>query len=127
MRLLLDTQLLLWMAGETDRLSKAARQLIEPTENGLWFSTVSIWEIAIKRALDRPDFRVEPRRLREKLLTAGYAELLLRSEHCYALSTLPHLHRDPFDRMLIVQADVEQLTMVTTDHAMARYSGVVHV
>ena len=101
MNLLLDTHLLLWAAFRPDRLSRDAKAMIADQANDLWFSAASIWEVAIKRALDRPDFRVDPGVLRAGLLANDYAELPIAGRHCLGLSGLPALHADPFDRIRI--------------------------
>ena len=125
MKLLLDTQLLLWAAGEPDRLSAAARALIDAPENELWFSAASVWEIAIKSGLGREDFQVNPRLLRRGLLDNGYRELPVGSEHAVAIDSLPPLHKDPFDRLLVAQAMVEGITLLTADASVAQYPGPV--
>ena len=125
MKLLLDTHLLLWGAGQPERLSEAARQLIEADENELIFSTASLWEIVIKRGLGRGDFKVDPRLLRRGLLDNGYSELPIGSEHVVAIDALPPLHKDPFDRVLIAQALVEGITLLTRDPMVARYPAPV--
>ena len=125
MRFLLDTQLLLWAARDTDRLSKAARDLIEADSNSLVFSVVSLWEIAIKHALRRPDFIVDVATLRKELLLADYQELDLISSHAIQFATLRPLHKDPFDRMLLTQAICERLTLVTSDDILRRYDGPI--
>lgn len=125
MKLLLDTHLLLWAAGQPERLSKAARELIEAKDNELIFSTASVWEIVIKRSLGREDFKVDPRLLRRGLLDNGYSELPIGSEHVVAIDTLPLLHKDPFDRVLIAQALVEGITLLTTDAMVAQYPAPV--
>jgi PIN domain nuclease of toxin-antitoxin system len=127
MRLLLDTHVLLWAAITPDRLSQAARGLIEDGANDLMFSVVSIWEIAIKHSLGRTDFDVEPGRFRDELLAAGYGELTVNGAHPVAVVSLPLLHRDPFDRLLLAQAIVEKATFVTADPVMKRYSGPVRL
>lgn len=127
MRLLLDTHLLIWTASNAKRLSSTAVRLIDDEANQLVFSVVSIWEIALKRSLGRPDFQIDPRKLRAGLLDAGYEELTLEDEHCFALLDLPFLHRDPFDRMLIVQARSEKLGFVSADRAVIRYPDVIAV
>ena len=96
MKLLLDTHLLLWAAGNPDRLSAEARALIGAPENELLFSAASVWEIAIKRGLGREDFRVDIRLLRRGLLDNGYGELPVGSEHAVAIDGLPPIHKDPF-------------------------------
>ncbi len=125
MKLLLDTHLLLWAAGQPERLSKAARDLIEAADNELIFSTASLWEVVIKRGLGREDFQVDARLLRRGLLDNGYTELPIGSEHVVAIESLPPLHKDPFDRVLIAQALVEGITLVTTDETVARYPAPV--
>jgi PIN domain nuclease of toxin-antitoxin system len=124
-KLLLDTQLLLWAAGNPERLSLRARRLINDPENELLFSAASVWEITIKAALGRADFRVEPRVLRRALVDNGYVEVAITSEHAVNVQTLPPLHKDPFDRLLLSQALVENITLVTTDAELERYPGPV--
>jgi PIN domain nuclease of toxin-antitoxin system len=124
-KLLLGTHLLLWAAGKPDRLSVAARGLLEANENELIFSTASLWEVVIKRGLGREDFKVNPRLLRRGLLDNGYSELPIGSEHVVAIDTLPPLHTDPFDRVLIAQALVEGITLLTRDPVVARYPAPV--
>jgi PIN domain nuclease of toxin-antitoxin system len=124
-KLLLGTHLLLWAAGKPDRLSVAARGLLEANENELIFSTASLWEVVIKRGLGREDFKVDPRLLRRGLLDNGYSELPIGSEHVVAIDTLPPLHTDPFDRVLIAQALVEGITLLTRDPVVARYPAPV--
>ena len=125
MRLLLDTHLLLWAAGEPHRLSAEARGLIEDGGNTLMFSVASIWEIAIKRELGRDDFRVEPRLLRRGLLENGYEELPITSEHAVAIDWLPSVHKDPFDRLLAAQALVEGVTLLTADEQLEGYGAPI--
>ncbi len=122
MRLLLDTQLLIWAMTGSDR-GKGAQPLIDETDNDVFFSVSSLWEVAIKRALDRPTFQYDPEWLRGHLLRAGYSELPILAPHVVAVSGLPLLHRDPFDRLLIAQSYVEKLTLLTTDQKMASYPG----
>jgi PIN domain nuclease of toxin-antitoxin system len=124
-KLLLDTHLLLWAAGEPDRLSPHARALIENADNELLFSAASLWEVAIKRSLGRGDFQVDVRLLRRGLLDNGYNELPIRSDHVVAIESLPPLHRDPFDRILVAQATVEGITLLTTDSLVAQYPGPI--
>lgn len=125
MKLLLDTHLLLWAAAEPDRLPEAARRLIEDLENELHFSVASVWEVAIKTGLGRADFNVDPAVLRRGLRDNGYIELTIASEHAVVTATLPPLHRDPFDRMLVAQAQVEGITLLTSDPVVARYPGPI--
>lgn len=125
MKWLLDTHLLLWAAGNPDRLSKQARALLEVPEHELLFSAASLWEITIKRGLGRADFQVDPRLLRRGLLDNGYNELPITSEHAVVVDALPPLHKDPFDRLLIAQALVEGITLLTADEVVAQYPGPI--
>ncbi|MEW6632441.1 MAG: type II toxin-antitoxin system VapC family toxin [Pseudomonadota bacterium] len=125
MKLLLDTHLLLWAAGEPDRLPFAALALIEDPSNELMFSAASLWEVAIKRGLGRDDFTIDPRLLRRGLLDNGYQELPITSAHAVAVDGLPAIHKDPFDRILVAQAIVEGITLLTTDGVVARYPGPI--
>lgn len=127
MKLLLDTHLLLWTAGEPERLSPNARALIEDAGNELFFSAASLWEIAIKLGLGRADFEVDPRVLRRGLMDNGYCELPMTSAHAVTIPTLPPLHKDPFDRMLVAQAMVEGITLLTADKLVAQYPGPIRL
>jgi PIN domain nuclease of toxin-antitoxin system len=128
MKLLLDTHLLLWtsVASEDIRsngsLSDEARGLIENEENELLFSPASMWEVAIKNSLGRPDFKVDPHLFRRGLLDNGYIELAISSAHTAAVANLPDHHKDPFDRLLIAQATIEGITLLTNDETVAPYT-----
>jgi PIN domain nuclease of toxin-antitoxin system len=126
-KLLLDTHLLIWAAEGIDRLPTSARMLMSDSENELLFSVASIWEVAIKRGLNRPDFLVDARMLRRGLIDNGYHELPIMSEHVVAIDTLPSIHKDPFDRLLIAQARVEGITLLTNDTAIAQYQGSIRL
>jgi PIN domain nuclease of toxin-antitoxin system len=123
--LLLDTHVLLWAAGQPERLSKKARRLLDDLGNVPIFSSASIWEIVIKQSLARGDFKVDARELRRGLLDNGYGELQITSAHALAVEDLPPLHRDPFDRILLAQSRVEGITLLTTDTQVLRYPGLV--
>ena len=125
MKLLLDTQLLLWAAGQPERLSPSASKLLLDRDNELMFSAASLWEIAIKRGLGRDDFQVEPRLLRRGLLDNGYTELAITSQHAVSIDSLPNLHKDPFDRLLLAQALTEGITLLTNDARLALYPGPI--
>ena len=127
MKLLVDTHLLLWAAGQPNRLSAAARKLINSPANELFFSAASIWEVAIKRGLGRSDFQADPRLLRRGLLDNGYSELSILSDHVVAIENLPAIHKDPFDRLLVAQATVEGITLLTSDSVVAQYPGLVRI
>lgn len=125
MRLLLDTRLLLWAAGEPDKLSARARTLMEDPDNVLVFSAASLWEITIKTGLGRADFQVDPHLLRRGLIENGYEELPITSQHALAVGHLPDVHRDPFDRILVAQAMVEGLLLLTRDPLVKAYPGPI--
>jgi PIN domain nuclease of toxin-antitoxin system len=127
MRLLLDTHVLLWTIAESRRLPAAARALIGEPDNELTFSSVSLWEVAIKARRGRDDFRIDVSSLRRSLFDNDYVELTITGAHAVALGGLPPIHRDPFDRMLVAQAIVEGLTLVTSDPAVAKYRGPIRL
>ena len=127
MRLLLDTHILLWAANEPERLSAATRALVENPNNDVVFSAISIWEIAIKTGRGRDDFRLHAGFFRRGLFDNGYTELPMTGAHAAALAGLPAIHEDPFDRMLVAQATVEGLTLVTSDPAIANYPGPIRL
>jgi PIN domain nuclease of toxin-antitoxin system len=124
-RLLLDTQLLVWIAMFPERLSETARSLLDDPRNEFVFSAASIWEAAIKNALGRDDFRVDPRILHRGLLDNGYTELPITSQHALTIDALAPIHKDPFDRLLLAQAISEGIILLTTDGMLARYPGPV--
>lgn len=125
MKFLLDTHVLLWAAGQPDRLPAKARRLIGDPRNELIFSAVSLWEIAIKKGLGRDDFQVDARLLRRGLIDNGYSELAITSAHAVAIDGLPPIHKDPFDRLLIAQSMMEGITLLTTDPIVAKYPAPV--
>ena len=125
MKLLLDTHLVLWAAGDPQRLSKQARILIDNPDNELLFSAASLWEVAIKRGLGREDFKVDARLLRRGLLDNGYSELPIISDHVVATESLPLIHKDPFDRILVAQATVEGVLLLTIDSLVSQYPGPI--
>ncbi len=125
MNFLLDTHVLLWAAGASRRLPEDARALIEDPENELVFSAASLWEVAIKNGLGREEFSVDPRLLRRGLLENGYVELPVTGAHAVAVDLLPPIHKDPFDRILVAQAQIEGLTLLTADEVVTRYPGPI--
>ena len=125
MNLLLDTHLLIWAAFDTGRLSEKACELINDRDNTLHFSSMSIWEIAIKTARNSEDFSIDPKRLHYLLTVNGFVEVVMTSEHGIIAGQLPVLHRDPFDRALIAQARCEDLTLLTADSAISLYEGPI--
>lgn len=127
MSFLLDTHILLWAAGMPERLPADARALIEDPSSELYFSAASLWEVAIKNGLGRADFNVDPRLLRQGLRNNGYLELAITGTHAVAVDTLPPIHQDPFDRVLIAQAHSEALTLLTADAVVGQYPGPIRV
>jgi PIN domain nuclease of toxin-antitoxin system len=120
-KLLLDTHILLWAAGEPEKLSGSARTLLMAPENILFFSVASIWEIVVKLGLGREGFRVDPQRLRKMLVVHGYVELPVTAEPALRVDLLPSLHKDPFDRLLVAQARAEGMRLLTGDAAVSQY------
>ena len=125
MKILLDTHLLLWAAGMPYRLPGQARLLIDHPDNEPMVSVASLWEVAVKSGLGRTDFKVEPRLLRRGLLENGYGELEVTGAHAAAVDLLPPIHTDPFDRILVAQAQIEGITLLTTDEIVGRYPGPI--
>ena len=125
MKLLLDTHILLWAAYTPDRLSAKAQAMIADPANSLYFSVASLWEVAIKSALGRPDFTVDAAELRLGLVANDYDELPIESAHVLRLPTLPPLHADPFDRILLAQAMAEGQVLLTADAKVLAYGGPV--
>lgn len=125
MKLLLDTHVLLWAAGQPDRMSSTMREMLEEPRNDLVFSVVSLWEVLIKSSLRREDFQADARLLRRGLMENGYHELEIKGEHTLAVEGLPPIHKDPFDRMLVAQSIVEGILLLTADPQVAQYPGPV--
>jgi len=122
---LLDTHLLLWAAVDSPRLPARARSVLEDPVAEVSFSVVSLWEIVIKLGLGRPDFQVDVAALRTNARLSGIEEVPVYGEHVLAVKDLPPLHQDPFDRLLVAQAIVEGITLLTADIQVAKYAGPV--
>ena len=125
MKFLLDTQVVLWLPILDRRLSPRARSILKNPENDFVFSAASIWEIAIKSGLGKPNFRVSARAIRREMIEHGYEELPVYGQHGMAVDTLPPIHKDPFDRILIAQSLVEGITLLTADATIAQYPGPI--
>ncbi len=125
MKYLLDTHVLLWAASTPEKLGQSVRQQLEDRQNQLYFSAASIWEIAIKQELNRADFKVDVMQLRRSLLENEYEELPIGSNHAVFTQALAKHHKDPFDRILIAQAWVEDMTLITADAQVAQYIGPI--
>jgi PIN domain nuclease of toxin-antitoxin system len=124
-RLLLDTHIALWALANDSRLSSTARTLLENEANGLFVSTASLWEIAIKRSIGRTPIPLSANEARDYFSAAGFQILDIRPEHAIAVETLPLIHSDPFDRLLIAQARTEPMYLVTHDQTIAQYGEAV--
>ena len=122
MRLLLDTHALLWALSAPDRLAATSREAIEDGQNEVFASTASAWELSIKQALGKLEFDGD---LRAELAAAAFLVLPVGLEHALAVRSLPLHHRDPFDRMLIAQATIEGLTIVTRDRQFEPYGSQI--
>lgn len=127
MRLLIDTHLLIWAAEGPECLSAEAFSLMADPDNLLVFSAASIWEIAIKQTLNRRDFSADASLIRGGLIESGYEELAISAAHAIAVAGLPSIHADPFDRMLVAQAQTEGLLLLTADQRLASYSGPIRL
>ncbi len=124
---LLDTHILIWALGEPERLDAAARDLLADPAVKVWFSAVSIWEIAIKAALGRADFLVRPERIIRMAQDTGFTELSLDAQTAARVADLPMHHGDPFDRLLVAQAIAQQARFITAERRLAAYSDLVTV
>lgn len=127
MRLLLDTHLLLWSVAASRKLPAAVRALLVNPENEVLYSPASVWEIAIKSGLGRENFRVHLPRLLRAVAETGFVELAITSAHAARVATLPDLHKDPFDRLLVAQALTEPAVLLTNDARLGPYSAQVRV
>ncbi len=122
MKLLIDTHVLLWWFMRSDRLKKKIRETLADPANDVFVSAAATWEIAIKTAIDRLTLPGDPGQyLSDRIRRAGIAELPITPAHTYGVFALPPHHADPFDRLLIAQAQHEGLTIVTSDPVFKRY------
>lgn len=125
--ILFDTHLLLWAAMDSPRLSNTARRLLSDPDTQAWFSAASIWEVTIKAGLGRSDFALDPAALRRGLLANDYIEIPVTGTHAVALGSLPAMHGDPFDRLLLAQARTEGVQFATVDARLVELPGVLDV
>jgi len=122
---LLDTSVLLAAVIAPERLPESVRATLQDPGNEILFSAASIWEIAIKHSLGRNDFDFEPEDIERLALDTGFQELPVRAAHCHAVARMPWHHRDPFDRLLVAQAQMLPAHLLTTDGLLPRYSELV--
>ena len=121
MNYLLDTHILLWTLVDPDKVPGPMRRLLEDRANRVWFSAVSIWEIAIKHSLGGDDFPVEPATIWKAARETGLEELAVTAEHAVGVDTLPWLNRDPFDRLLVAQARADGMQLLSMDPDIKAY------
>jgi len=127
MRLLLDTHVLLWATRDPGRLDRETRHVLEDDANDVLFSAASIWEIAIKARLGRADFASRPEVVAREARLTGFTELPVKADVAARVADLPLHHRDPFDRLLVVQTMAEPARLYTTDPLLAAYSDLVQL
>lgn len=125
MNLLLDTHVALWAITDSPRLPQAAREHIQSPRTTVWISVASVWEIAIKHALGRGDMPVSSHDAVRYFRESGYRFLAVEPEHAVAVEELAAHHQDPFDRLLVAQALVEPMRLMTRDPLVARYSDTI--
>lgn len=122
---LVDTHVLIWLAVESPRLSEGVRDLLTDPDNTIYFSAIAIFEIAVKQQLSKINFKVDASAIRRMMIDKGYVELVVDGIHAAFVGTMPLLHKDPFDRLLVAQANVEGITLITADERIARYPGPI--
>ena len=127
MKLLLDTHLLLWAGFRMERVPASVLLLLESPGNLIYFSSATIWEIAIKKAQGKASFQVDAVEFYAKLLDSGYRELPIDGTHGGYVQVLPPIHKDPFDRILVAQATIEGITLLTADRRLATYPGPIQL
>ncbi|HLY44165.1 MAG TPA: type II toxin-antitoxin system VapC family toxin [Stellaceae bacterium] len=125
MRILLDTNILLWAVGRSERLDGETMEALSDAANDVLFSAASIWEIGIKFALRRTDFAIAPDDILQGALAIGFAELPVSAATAATVAVLPPIHRDPFDRLLIAQAIAAPAVLYTADARLTAYSELV--
>ncbi|THE05974.1 type II toxin-antitoxin system VapC family toxin, partial [Microbacterium oleivorans] len=120
---LLDTNVLIFMGYRPDKLTDEVREILEDTDNRLFFSAASIWEVVIKSGLNKPDFDVkDPVLFRDRLFQAGLLEIPVKSEHTLVVADLPErLHKDPFDRLIVAQARHSRMALITSDSKLIEF------
>lgn len=125
MNLLLDTHVALWAITDSPKLPPKAMELIASPRTNVWISAASIWEIAIKHSLGRGDMPLSGQDALRYFLDSGYRLLAIEAQHAVAVEELPARHNDPFDRILVAQALVEPMRLMTHDARVALYSDTI--
>jgi PIN domain nuclease of toxin-antitoxin system len=123
--LLLDTHVALWAITDSPNLPQKARDLIQSPKATIWISTANVWEIAIKHSLGRGDMPISSKDAVRYFQESGYRFLPIEAEHAVAVEELPAYHQDPFDRILVAQALIEPMRLITHDATVARYSDTI--
>jgi len=124
---LLDTHILVWAAISPHKISSELASLLSDPSNHLYFSSASIWEISIKESLGKRDFKVSSKKLYDGLIENGYKELKVSALHAMEVLKLPFIHRNPFDRILVVTAIWENMPLLTNDSTLSPYHSLVRV
>jgi len=127
MKVLVDSHLLVWLAAVSGKLPVAAREIIEDPKHEIFFSSASIWELTIKYSSGKSGMTLPPSLLQRELLDNDFKELPITASHALAIETLPWIHKDPFDRMLIAQSLTEGMLLLTSDETIALYSGPIRL
>ena len=127
MRILLDSHLLIWLVGASDRLPSEARAMIEDAGNAVFFSSASIWELSIKHSTGRARLALHPQVLYEQLVKNEFQEVQVTAAHGLLVSSLETIHKDPFDRILIAQSISEGMLLLTSDEIIGQYSGPIRL
>jgi PIN domain nuclease of toxin-antitoxin system len=122
---LVDTHILVWLSMKPSRLDARTRDILEDTGNEIYFSAISIFEIAIKQQLGKVDFNIDASAVRRSMINEGFVELVVDGLHAAFVATMPPIHKDPFDRLLVAQANIEGITLITADEQIARYAGPI--
>jgi PIN domain nuclease of toxin-antitoxin system len=126
-RFLVDTQLLLWNVYGSRKLPPRVARLFRDGRHQFFYSAASLWEIAIKAARGRDDFAADTAAIRDALEANGFHELPVTAQHAVTVATLPQVHGDPFDRMLVAQSISEPMALITSDERLAAYPGTIEV
>ncbi len=127
MKILLDSHLLVWLVGASDRLPSSAREIIEAPDNEIFFSSASIWELSIKYASGKIGLKLPPRMLYRVLVESDFKELAVTALHALDVDSLQPIHKDPFDRILIAQSMSEGMLLLTSDETIAMYNGPIRL
>ncbi|MDR6815978.1 PIN domain nuclease of toxin-antitoxin system [Neorhizobium sp. 2083] len=127
MRILLDSHLLVWLVGASERLPSAAREIIENPDHEIFFSSASIWELSIKYSSGKIGLELPPRMLHRVLIEGDFRELAVSASHALEVDSLEQIHKDPFDRILIAQAMSEGMLLLTSDETIAQYDGPIRL